>query len=196
MAVPETGDLEYKHVKYVFKEENENKIFFRSSEYFPHLYRFYPNLGLSEVCTDLSHGGFIGQESEIPHPNGILHYVHHLSLTISSIWNNQLIKTKSFACLTFFEMSVRYWLAFFLYRFAARPCMWCRSVWQSRTVHLVSGRGRHWGLTALAGSCPRPEDLPLDPHLFKVQPHSGNAMVGTMSATRSTLASWQWHTTD
>lgn len=31
MAVPETGDLEYKHVKYVFKEENENKIFFRSS---------------------------------------------------------------------------------------------------------------------------------------------------------------------
>lgn len=55
MTVPETGDLEYKHVKYVFNDENENKIFFRSSEYFPNLHRFYPNLGLSEVCTDLNH---------------------------------------------------------------------------------------------------------------------------------------------
>lgn len=99
MAVQETGDLEYKHVKFIFNEENENEIFFRSSECFPYLYKFYPNLGLSEVCTDLSHLGFIGQESEISHPKGIFHYVHHLSLTISNIWNNELIKTKSFACL-------------------------------------------------------------------------------------------------
>lgn len=30
----------------------------------------------------------------------------------------------------------------------------------------------------LQGYVPRPEDLPLGPHLFKVQPHSDNAMVG------------------
>lgn len=129
-------------------------MFFRSSEYFPHLHRFYPNLGLSEICTDWSHWGFIGQESEISHPKGILHYVHQLSLTISSIWNNHLIKTKSLVCLIIFEMSVHYQLALFLYRFLARLCMWYRSVWQSRAIYLVSGRGRHWGLTAPEGSCP------------------------------------------
>lgn len=88
----------------------KTKYFFRSSEYFPHLHRFSPpNLGLSEVCTDLSHWWFIGQESEMSQPKGIFHYVRQLSLTVSSIWNNHLIKTKSFACLIIFEMSSTSW---------------------------------------------------------------------------------------
>lgn len=55
MAVLETGDLEYKHVKYVLNDQNGNKTYFRSSEYFPYLHRVYCNLELSKVYSDSSH---------------------------------------------------------------------------------------------------------------------------------------------